>query len=699
MPVINGTFGDDTLNGTDGNDEINGLEGRDTIDGGSGNDVIHGGWGRDRLYGGDGDDIIYGGENFPQYGSTEIPPIEFIWDGPGNDFVYGEGGEDWFYASPGDDYYDGGTGSADGWFSFDQIFYTDASAGIIVEYNGAQLVVRSVGDGDPAGIGVDTLVNIEGLVGTRFDDILVATADGMSLWGGDGNDFITGGSGDDRIDGGAGDDILVGGAGQDSLLFRDADGPIRLFLGDDSPQDTGAGIDTISGFENVEGAYGHENYIVGTSGNNDLRGGQQDDRLYGAGGSDWLGGGGGEDYLDGGAGADEMGGGDGDDTYVVDDAGDIIYEEGWSGSGNDTILSSISWTLLTASYSLDEMNAYSFIENVTLTGSANNSATGNNLANILTGNSGSNILSGLEGNDQLFGVAGNDSLVGGTGNDTLDGGAGIDAMRGGLDDDTYYVDNISDKVIENSGEGIDTVYSSASFSLRSNVEHLVLTGSALRGNGNNLANQITGNDANNIINGGLGADVLTGGAGNDLYYVDNSGDNVVEASGGGRDRVYTSISLTLGDNLEDLFARGSSAINLTGNALDNVLRGNSAANILDGGAGADDLKGGAGADTFVFDDGDFGGMTPSTSDRIMDFRRSDGDRIDLSAVDANSGLSGDQAFAFIGTGAFTNVAGELRYEQVNGNTYVYGDTDGDGTADFMLRLDGTHSLIAGDFVI
>ena len=317
----------------------------------------------------------------------------------------------------------------------------------------------------------------------------------------------------------------------------------------------------------------------------------------------------------------------------------------------------------------------------------------------LIGNSSANLLAGNAGNDRLEGHGGADRLNGGSGDDILEGGAGIDAMRGGTGNDTYYVDNVSDKVIENSGEGIDIVYSSSSFSLRSNVENLVITGSAVRGNGNNLNNSITGNSSNNIINGGLGADTMTGGLGNDTYYVDNVGDSVIEAAGAGRDRIYTTISYTLGANQDDVFARGSSAINLTGNALDNVLRGNSAGNILDGGIGADDLKGGAGADTFLFDDGEFGGLGTSTCDRIIDFTRSDGDLIDLSAVDANSALAGDQAFAFIGTGAFTNVAGQLRYEQIGGNTYVFGDTNGDGIADFLLRLDGSHALVGGDFVI
>jgi Ca2+-binding RTX toxin-like protein len=192
---------------------------------------------------------------------------------------------------------------------------------------------------------------------------------------------------------------------------------------------------------------------------------------------------------------------------------------------------------------------------------------------------------------------------------------------------------------------------------------------------------------------------MTGGLGNDTYYIDKAGDRAIESAGAGRDRVYTTISLTLDSNLDDLFARGSDAINLTGNALDNTLRGNSAANILTGGAGADDLRGGTGADTFVFRDGDFAGLTPSTADRIIDFSHSEGDRIDLAQVDANSGLGGDQDFTFIGSSAFHNVAGELRYEIINGNTYVYGDTNGDGLADLMIRLDGSHALTSGDFIV
>ena len=123
--------------------------------------------------------------------------------------------------------------------------------------------------------------------------------------------------------------------------------------------------------------------------------------------------------------------------------------------------------------------------------------------------------------------------------------------------------------------------------------------------------------------------------------------------------------------------------------------------MLTGGAGADDVRGGTGADSFVFRDGDFAGLTPSTSDRIIDFSHAEGDRINLGQVDANTtgAATGNQAFTFIGSQAFHHTAGELRSEVVSGNTYVTGDTDGDGIADFMIRLDGSHALVGADFVL
>ena len=209
-------------------------------------------------------------------------------------------------------------------------------------------------------------------------------------------------------------------------------------------------------------------------------------------------------------------------------------------------------------------------------------------------------LQGLGGNEIFIGTSGTDTLVGRGGNDILDGGAGADAMQGGAGNDTYLVDNAGDVVMENASEGTDLVQSTVSFTLGTNVDNLTLTGSGnINGTGNGDANVITGNSGNNTLDGGVGADTLTGGDGNDTYVVDNAGDVVTEAAtvGSGTDTVQSSISYTLGANVENLTLTGSGNINGTGNGDANVITGNTGNNILIGGGSNDTLVGGAGTDT------------------------------------------------------------------------------------------------------
>ncbi|WP_162243318.1 calcium-binding protein, partial [Methylobacterium sp. Leaf399] len=118
---------------------------------------------------------------------------------------------------------------------------------------------------------------------------------------------------------------------------------------------------------------------------------------------------------------------------------------------------------------------------------------------------------------------------------------------------------------------------------------------------------LSGGEGNDTLNGGAGDDVLEGQADNDLYYVDNVGDQVIEAVGGGTDRVLTSITYTLasGQEIERLHTTndaGTTTINLTGNEIANVITGNAGANVLNGLVGADTMSGGAGSDTYYVDD-------------------------------------------------------------------------------------------------
>jgi trimeric autotransporter adhesin len=294
-----------------------------------------------------------------------------------------------------------------------------------------------------------------------------------------------------------------------------------------------------------------------------LRGSRYNDTLTGTTGDDVLYGNAGNDSLIAGLGADTLDGGTGNDTFVISGTSARIIEG--LGGGIDTVLSTGTYDLGTADN----------VENLVLTGRAASDGTGNALANRITGN-----------------IAAND----------IDGGAGADTMAGGLGSDTYHVDDAGDRVIEVDGSGTDVVHSSVDFMLGRYIEKLFLEGAAIRGAGNELANEITGTIGDNRLDGGGAADTLIGGDGNDTYIVDHARDLIVEADGEGTaDVVRASISFTLAAHVENLVLTASTALRGIGNDLDNMITGSTAANWLDGGLGADTLAGGQGNDTYVLD--------------------------------------------------------------------------------------------------
>jgi Ca2+-binding RTX toxin-like protein len=330
----------------------------------------------------------------------------------------------------------------------------------------------------------------------------------VTLMGGIGNDHLFGGNLADEISGGTGIDILEGGGGNDIL---------RASSGLDSADSSG-------------------NVLIGDSGDDQLVGAQANDNLFGCAGNDKL----------------------------------------WGGDGSDYLCGDFSMSYYTK---------------------ASNYSTYNNPSVIDTAPAAEPI-----GNDTIDGGAGNDKLLGGGGNDLLFGGSGADTMIGGTGNDTYNVDNSGDTVLEASGSngGVDLIQSTVTVNAPQYVENITLTGkNNINATGNNLDNIIYGNTGNNILSGGLGIDKLIGGTGNDTYWIDNTGDIVSELLNSGTDTVISTITKTLGTNLENLTLSGTFAINGTGNKLNNVMTGNNADNIIYGGGGNDTLYGKDGNDVLL----------------------------------------------------------------------------------------------------
>ena len=296
----------------------------------------------------------------------------------------------------------------------------------------------------------------------------------------------------------------------------------------------------------------------------------------------------------------------------------------------------------------------------------------------IDGAGGADLLEGGDGNDVLFGGDGADDLVGGAGGDILNGDAGDDSISGGLGADKLF-----------GGEGVDT--------LDGGVGNDRFDG----GVGNDI---LLGGEGNDYLDGGVGADVMTGGVGNDVFIVDDAGDTVIEAAAGGYDILRSSISISLlAANVEAIELQGSANINATGNGDANTLQGNTGANQLNGGAGADTINGNDGDDFIIGGTGNDllrGGLGADSfrvlgesmsrpvleSDQIFDFSTAEGDIIDLSAIDANSLLAGEQAFTLVS--AFSKQAGQMTMSFSGGITLIRLDVNGDTKADYQLKING-----------
>lgn len=590
IEAVRGSVFADTLSGNDGADWLDGGAGDDRIDGRGGDDLIVGGAGADTLTGGAGfDSADYSGSDGAvtidlvagtgiggDAQGDRLQGIERLIGSGFGDVLTGDGFDNVLVGGAGADRLTGGAG-------IDTADYSASGAAV-------NAVLGGTGSGgDAQG---DVLAGIENLVGGGFGDVLVGDGAANALSGGGGDDRLAGNGGADRLDGGAGFDTAdfsaSAGAVTADLAVGTASGGVSLVaiegligsaFGDvlngdagDNRLVGGKGADLIDGRDgfdtadyagstaavrvdlalSVQGGGGDAagdrlvsiEALVGSAFDDVLAGVGVAEALYGGAGADRLEGRGGDDLLQGGAGADMLIGGDGVDRvdYSANAGAISINLQTGVSNGGDA-----------------EGDRFDGIEHFIGTG----------FADTIVG----------DGADQI--------LVGGAAGDRLDGAGGFDTVVYAGSAAGVKV-NLATNILSGGDAQGDSI---------AGIEGVVGSpfADALTGDAN--ANRLDGGAGEDMLDGGAGADVMAGGADDDSYVVDNAGDRVIEAVGGGVDIVRTSLSsLTLADEVEDLSYTGSGGFAGTGNALDNSMYGKAGADALNGLEGDDKLVGGAGAD-------------------------------------------------------------------------------------------------------
>lgn len=645
---------------------------------GSGNDTLIGTVHRDRVdYSDDsfdGGGAIFRGVDVDLAAETAIDgwgdsdtliSIERVTGTMFGDIIRGNDERNDFRGLAGDDILDGRGHDRD------RAEYVDDPTGVTVNL--------STGTATDGWGGTDTLISIEQVRGSEFDDTLIGDDDRNGLEGEGGNDLIQGFGGDDNLEGDAGNDMLDGGEGFDVVGHFDDPNGVDLDLAAGTATDGWGDTDTLISIEGVDGSE-HDDILRGDDGDNFLDGRQGDDLLEGRGGRDNLHGSQGNDTIDGGAGRDRA------EYHRDDDRG-----------GHNGVF--VDLEVGTATDGFGDADTLISIEDVR----------GTRYGDTIIGNAVDNEIEGLAGDDTLSGGAGRDEFQGGAGNDIIDGGEALVDHNGGdrvrYDREHESGGTLGINVDLNTGIATDTFGDTDTLisieEVNGSVFDDVITGSGvseqLRGEeGNDI---ITGNDGNDDLSGGDGDDLLNGGLGGDFLQPGRGADTVI---GGANGPLNEDDELSYFYDSRDNEATAGIAVTFTNETDGSVV---DYGGDTDSFTGIERVRGTNNADSFIGADGrqQFQGFAGND---FFDGGAGDEDRIDYSSPDEELGATQGINVDMI-AGTVTDTYGDtdtfINIEEIRGSRFddtIFGDgsrnrLDGDDGNDLIDSFGGENNDLNG----